>query len=459
MTITPGLESDPYAHSPAARNADLPEGLKSPSAVPDPSKDIENPHYPALGFNPVPGNCDTVSSLHRKLVSCAKVLDDTHATVTKLMDGSYWAGDAAVAWREQLQDGPLAKNLRNAANSIGKAARQLDRWHGELEDFQARAKRLNAEAKDARDALRSARGGADAAAEDPGLKAGKAAGHEDAKKALKALSRADARVEEAEAELERILGRARRLAYEHEEKAGRRASKIRTATAKLAPHEPGWFEDTMEWIKENLPDILSTVAAVVGLVALFVVSGGTAAAVLLLVGAGLSAGSLTLRLTQSPEMLASLRDGFTKGEFDQDFWSNFVTAGGDVLGLIPGIAAAGKGAMSTVRAVGEAGEALTLGQRMAAMGATTMNEAKGITRLDNSLLAVTVRGARAEPVIKTVQTTSVSLGAATAAFGLGMKMADADEDGVKGSSVTGIDGARLAVDGGGILDVARHVFH
>ncbi|MEU1334578.1 hypothetical protein [Streptomyces sp. NPDC005865] len=455
MTITPGLESDPYAHSPAARNADLPEGLKSPSAVPDPGKDIDNPHFPALGFNPVPGDCDTVSSLHRKLVSCAKVLDDTHATVTKLMDGSYWAGDAAVAWREQLQDGPLAKNLRNAANSIGKAARQLDRWHGELEDFQARAKRLNAEAKDARDALRRARGGADAAAEAPGLKAGKAAGHDDAKKAL---GRADARVEEAEAELERILGRARRLAYEHEEKAGRRASKIRTATAKLAPHEPGWFEDTMEWIKENLPDILSTVAAVVGLVALFVVSGGTAAAVLLLVGAGLSAGALALRVFADPELRASLWDGVTKGELDQDFWSNLVTVGGDVLGAAPGVGAVWKGTRTAMQAAGDAGEMLPLGHRIARLGSRTVDEAKALTGLGNSLLTATVRGARADSVVNAVQMTSTSLGVGTAGFGLAMKVVDADDDGIKGGAVAGIDGTRLGVDGSGVVDVARHVF-
>ncbi|MCF3125592.1 hypothetical protein IPZ68_38745 [Streptomyces arenae] len=455
MTVTPGLEGDPYGKSPAGRNADLPEGLKSPPVLPEPGREVKNPDYPALGFNPAPGDRDTVKALHRKLVSCAEVLNDTHAVVTKLMDGSYWEGDAAVAYREQLQDGPLPKNLQNAANSIAKAARQLSRWEGELEGLQSRARRLNEDAKDAREALRKAKGAAESAGDDPDLDEKKGSRHDSAKKAL---TRANARVEDAEAELERILGRARKLAYEHEEKAGRRATKIRDATDKLAPHEPGWFESALDWVKENLPDILSTVAAVVGLVALFVVSGGTAAAVLLLAAAGLSAGALSLRVFGDPELRASLWDGVTKGEMDQDFWSNLVTVGGDVFGLVPGVGAAWKGIRAASQSVGETGEILSLGQRIAQSGSRTVDEAKALTGLGNSLLSTTVRGARAEPVIKTVQISSASLGVATAGFGLGMKMVDADDDGVKGGAVAGIDGTRLGVDSGGVIDIARHVF-
>ncbi|MEU1016819.1 hypothetical protein [Streptomyces sp. NPDC005898] len=414
-----------------------------------------NPDFPALGFNPVPGDCDAVGALHKKLVNCAKVLDDTHEVVTKLMDGSYWEGDAAVAYREQLRDGPLPKNLRNAARSIGKAARQLARWREELEEFRARAKRLNEDAKDAREELRKAKGVADTAGDGPDLDEEKASGHEGARKAL---SRAHARVKEAEAELARVLARARKLAHEHEEKAHLRATKIRDATGKLAPHEPGWFESTLEWVKENLPDILSTVAAVVGLVALFVVSGGTAAAVLLLAAGVLSGGALALRVFGDPELRESLWDGFTKGELDQDFWSNLVTVGGDTLGMAPGVGAVWKGTRTALQAAGGTGEVLPLAQRIAQVGPRTVDEAKDLTGLGNSLLTTTVRGARAEPAIKAIQVTSASLGVATAGFGLAMKAVDADDDGIKGGAVAGIDGARLGVDGGGIVDVARHAF-
>ena len=133
------------------------------------SPQIPNPDYPHLGFNPVPGSTETVSGLHKKLAGCAKVLEDTRDLVTKLMDGSYWKGDAAVAFREQLDGGPLPLNLKNAARSIRKAAKQLKLWEGELDDFQRRAKRLDEEAKDARAAVDTAKGKATTAGDDPAL--------------------------------------------------------------------------------------------------------------------------------------------------------------------------------------------------------------------------------------------------------------------------------------------------
>ncbi|MGW7076604.1 putative T7SS-secreted protein [Streptomyces sp. NPDC054866] len=447
MTVTPGTESDPFAGSPAARNGPLPQGLKS-------SPDIPNPNYPDLGFNPVPGDCDIVKALHKKLTGCAKVLHETHGVVTKLMDGSYWEGDAAVAFREQIDGGPLPKNLQNAANSLSKAAKHLNRWHGELDEYQGRAKRLNADAKEARAALEAAQGRADTAGKDPDL-GKKGAGQVQAKKAE---TRANNKVDDAQAELDRILRKARDLAYEHEERSGYRAGKIRDATHRLAPHEPGWFDETMDWVKENLPDILSSVAAVVGLAALFVLTGGTAAAVLLLAAAALSATALTLRVTQDPTVWASLKDGFTKGELDTDFWSNAVTLGGDALGAVPGIGAAWKGGAAALRGVGEAGEAVTLGTRLATAGASTMAHARAISTLDNSLLGLTIRGARAEQVTRTVEVTSAAVGVGTAAFGVAMKLVDADDDGIKDGAVAGVDGTRLGVDSGSLVDIARHVF-
>ncbi|WP_055702590.1 hypothetical protein [Streptomyces silaceus] len=449
MTYTPGLEKDPFASSQARRNGPLPQGLKS-------SPDIPNPHYPDLGFNPVPGSPDTVKALHKKLVKCAKVLDDTHEVITKLMDGSYWSGDAAVAFREQLQDGRLPKDLQNAANSLVKVARHLDRWHGELDGFQARAKRLNTEAKAARNVLERAQGRADTAGKDPDLdKTGSR--HDDAKRVLE---RADGQVEDAQAELDRILGRARDLAYEHEQGAGRRATKIRAATDKLAPHEPGWFDKALDWVEENLPDILAAVAGVVGLVAIIFTGplGVTAVAALLLASSALGAGALGLRLTD-PEVRASLWDGFTKGEFDADFWSNAVSVGADAAGVLPGLGAVTKGGYLGVRALTQGAEALSLGQRMATVGSKVMDQARAVSALDNPLITYTVRGA-ADPAkaARAVAATSGSLGVGTAGFGLVNSLLDVDDDKVKDGAVAGIDGARLGLDNAGILNLARHVF-
>ncbi|MFE9881563.1 hypothetical protein [Streptomyces sp. NPDC005784] len=426
---------------------DKPQGLKSAPHIP-------NPDYPHLGFNPVPGSTETVSSLRKKLTGCAKVLEETHELVTKLMDGSYWKGDAAVAFREQLDGGPLPLNLKNAAHSIRKAAGQLGRWEGELDEFQRRAKRLEQDAKDAQAAVDRAKGHATKAGDSPDLH-GKGAGHDEAQKAL---TKANTAREDAEDALRQIRGKARELADEHEHQAQHRAAKIRDATKKLAPHEPGCFDSALDWLTENLPDILSTVGAVIGLVALFVVSGGTAAAVLLLATAVLSGTALAMRVFGDPTLRESLWDGFTKGEFDTDFWSNFVTVGGDALGVLPGVGAAGKGAAIAVRATGEAGETLTFIQRAARFGSETMEHAKSIADLDNAVLGFTIRGARAAHISKAIEVTSASIGVGTAGFGLVMTAVDTDDDGIKDGSVASIDGARLGLDVGGLVSFARHVF-
>ncbi|MGW3817220.1 hypothetical protein [Streptomyces sp. NPDC005046] len=446
MTYPPGETGaalDPQSRADRAK----PQGLKSAPHIP-------NPDYPHLEFNPVPGSTETVSGLRKKLTGCAKVLEETHDLVTKLMDGSYWKGDAAVAFREQLDGGPLPLNLRNAARSIRKAAGQLDRWEGELDDFQRRAKRLEEDAKEAQAAVDRAKGHAAEAGDSPDLDK-KGAGHDEAQKAL---TKANSAVEDAEDALQKIRGKARKLADEHEHQAQHRAAKIRDATKKLAPHEPGWFDSALDWLSENLPDILSTVGAVIGLVALFVVSGGTAAAVLLLAAAALSTTALTLRIAEHPTVWASLRDGFAKGELDTDFWSNLVTVGGDALGMVPGIGAVGKGAAAGLRATGEAGEAISLGQRVVRFGSSTIEHAKSISDLDNALLGFTIRGARAAQVTKAVEVTSASVGVGTAGFGLVMTAVDTDDDGIKDGSVASIDGARLGLDVGGLADIARHVF-
>ncbi|WP_326760568.1 hypothetical protein OHB35_31805 [Streptomyces phaeochromogenes] len=409
-----------------------------------------------MGFNPVPGSTETVSGLHKKLAGCAKVLEDTRDLVTKLMDGSYWKGDAAVAFREQFDGGPLPLNLKNAARSIRKAAKQLKLWEGELDDFQRRAKRLDEEAKDARAAVDTAKGKATTAGDDPALDK-KGTAHDDAQKAL---TRANTAVDEAEADLEKILGKARRLADEHERQAQHRAGKIRDATKKLVPHEPGWFDSAVDWLGDNGPDILSLVAGVVAVVAIIFAGplGIALVAVLMLAASALSVTALGLRLSDD-ETWESLKDGFTKGEFDADFWSNAVSVGADAMGALPGIGAVGKGAFSGIRAITRSTESLRPWQMANTLGTKTMDEARAVAGLDNPLIARAVRGlSNPETAAKAVGATSGLVGVGTGGYGLYNKVVDADDDGIKDGAVAGIDGTRLILDNGGILGLARHVF-
>ncbi|MFE9686117.1 hypothetical protein [Streptomyces sp. NPDC006285] len=447
--MTPGLEPSALPESRSAEDAPLPQGLKS-------SPRMANPDYPHLGFHPVPGSTETVSGLHKKLAGCAKVLEDTRELVGRLMEGSYWKGDAAVAFREQIDGGPLPLNLRNAARSLRKAAKQLSLWEGELDEFQRRAKRLEGEAKDARDVVAAARGRATTAGDDPAL-AKKGTAHDDAKKAL---TRANTAVDEAEADLEKILSRARSLAEEHERQAQYRAGKIRDATRKLAPHEPGQLDKALNWLGENLPDILSFVAGVIAAVAIIFAGplGIALVAALMLTASALSATALGLRLNDD-ETWESLKDGFSEGEFDGDFWSNAVSVGADATGALPGIGAVGKGAFSGVRAITRSTESLRPWQMVSTFGTKTMDEARAVTSLDNPLVARAVRGlSNPEAAAQSLAATSGVIGVGTGAYGLYNKVVDADDDGIKDGTVAGIDGTRLVLDNGGIVDLVRHVF-
>jgi hypothetical protein len=448
VSLSPGDEPLPRPDSPAYRDGPLPQGLKSYPKMP-------NPDYPHLGFNPVPGSTETVRALRKKLSGCAEVLQDTHDLVTRLLDGSYWKGDAAVAFREQLEDGPLPSNLKNAAQSLRKAAKQLGRWEGELDDFQGRARQLERSAKDAQDVVDSAKGRAAKAGADPDLdKKG-----DDRDTARKALDRANAAVEEAEAELERIRTRARRLAEEHESKAKHRAAKIRDATEELAPQEPGWFDEALDWLGENLPDILSFVAGVIGLVAIIFAGplGIAMVAALMLTASALSFTALTLRLSDA-ETWESLKDGIMKGEFDADFWSNAVSVGADLVGTLPGVGAVSKGAATGIQAVSRSGPAPTLGQKVSLYGSATMDEAKAIAGLENTIVMRSVRGlSNPQAAAQTVSTASASVGVATAGFGIVNKLADADENKYKDGTVAGIDGARLAIDSGSLWSLIQYV--
>ncbi|MEV2256938.1 putative T7SS-secreted protein [Streptomyces sp. NPDC050147] len=391
--------------------------------------------YPDLGFNPAPGDCDTVKELRKKLENCVTVLRDTRKVVTKLMDGSYWEGDAAVAFRETIDSGPLTLNLKNAARSIEKAAKQLDRWEGDLEDYQRRAKALDGKAKDAREALKAAQGHADTAGDDPDLEK-KGSKQDDAKKSLKL---ANGKVEDAQAELDRILGRARSLEHEHSERSHHRAEKIRDATEKLAPHEPGWLEKSWEWVTDNLPNILSAVAGALALAAL--IFTGPIALPLLLVGAAVFSGAaLGIRLSD-PAVRASLADGFTKGEFDADFFGNLVSVGADILGAVPGVGVVAKGAVGLTRATRTGGTALSLGQKMATFGSKASEGARGMSNVANPLLERVFRGtSNPAVVVDSVAKGSAGIGLVTAGYGL------ASEDEIKGQVGTGIDGARLGID-------------
>ncbi|MFD4597361.1 hypothetical protein ACFWPQ_04910 [Streptomyces sp. NPDC058464] len=412
--------------------------------------------YPYLGFDPAPGSTDLVRDIHRRLSDCAKEMERAHSKVTKLMNGSYWEGDAAVAFREQLEGGPLPLNLKNGAHSADKAARQLDLWGTELEEFQRRAKRLDGEARDAREALQRAQGHADEAER----AAGKGKAHDGADSAL---HKANSKVTAAQGDLDEVLKRARSLAGEHDETARRRARHISDATHKLAPQEPNAWDKFTDWLGDNLPDILSACAAVLGVIALL---GLTAVAPwMLFLAAGLLSGMAFGLRVSDPEVLASLEDGLTEGELDVDFWGNLLGVAGDFLGMLPGLGAVAKGAMkapellaATAGSVGEVEEVLTLGQKIAkagvraatsikTVGVSVRTEASAAEGAVSLLSHPRVFGGRLAPIVEKVDKPATILGAGTAVYGVASSFAGALDNDTAKTVTSLLDGPRtLGVD-------------
>ncbi|MEV5959001.1 hypothetical protein AB0M11_35580 [Streptomyces sp. NPDC051987] len=412
--------------------------------------------YPHLGFDPAPGSPGLVREIHRRLSDCVKEMERAHSKVTKLMNGSCWEGDAAVAFRERLAGGPLPLNLKNGAHSVDKAARQLDLWGAELEEFQRRARRLDGEAKDAREALRRAQGRAGEAA--------RAAGQGNAPDdAHSVLHTANSRVTAAQADLDEVLKRARSLAGEHEETARERARRISDATHKLAPHEPNAWDRFTDWLGDNLPDILSACAAVLGVIALL---GLTAVAPwLLFLAAGLLSGTAFGLRISDPEVLSSLEDGLTKGELDVDFWSNLLGVAGDFLGTLPGLGAVAKGAMKAPELLAAAAgpadgavQVLTLGQKITeagvragtsikTVGVSIRTEAAAAEGAVSLLSHPRVFGGRLAPVVEKVDKPATILGAGTALYGVASSLVDALDTGTAKTVGNLLDGPRtLGVD-------------
>ncbi|MET9983547.1 hypothetical protein [Streptomyces rochei] len=228
------------------------------------------------------------------------------------------------------------------------------------------------------------------------------------------------------------------------------------------PHEPGWFDEVLDWLGDNLPDILSFTAGLIGVVALLLSGplgwGIATVAALMLTASGLSATALVLRLSD-PETRASLRDGFTKGEFDADFWSNAVSVGADLAGALPGLGAVVKGGIEATDAVRTGAQTLGFWEKAATYGSKSMDEAERIVALENGFVARAVRGFNnPEKAAKVVVAASGLTGVATGGVGLYSKAVDADDDGIKDGAVAGIDGSRLILDSGGIIGLVRHVF-
>ncbi|MEU3710182.1 hypothetical protein [Streptomyces catenulae] len=391
-----------------------------------------------------------------KLTTSAKTLEDAISLIQRLRSGTSWEGDAAVAFREEL-DGALPENLKKAHTSISRAAEALGKWNSSLAGYKDDARKLDNEARAALETLDSAKAKEKEASSNPDLDLANQTFDDDASlqnaqarldKATSSLQRARDALDDAKDNLASIRRRGHDLESEHSSTANENATLIRDATDELAPEEPNWFTKAMDWLSDNLTDVLGTVAAIAGLLALIL--SGPVGVAFLLIAATASAATLTSRLSD-PTVRASLKDGFTKGEFDADFWSNAVGVAGDALGMVPGVGAVARGVNGAVRSAGAATEALSLTDHLASAGSKTWLAANRIAGAENPLTTWMVKGAaNPERAGQVIDLGVAGAGAATGTYGTAKDLFDTlDNDGVNNAG-TGLDGARAgSFDGAG----------
>ncbi|MGW7435162.1 hypothetical protein [Streptomyces sp. NPDC054849] len=356
--------------------------------------------HAALGFDPAPGNPAAVLALTKKLSASATSLGEASRVVKDLVShSSAWQGEAATAFRASLSR-DLPRYLASAHASLAEAARRLTGWHNTLVAHRELAARYESQA-------------------------------------------AAAKTEEALTDARRL---AQELATEHAAAARRVAQTLNAATDKLAPKEPGLLASIWNKIVEDPADALSNASAILGAigagVALLCPPAGLA---IMLVGSGLSLAALVMH-TSDPKFRKSLSDGFTKGEFDADFWKSGVTLIGDAAGTVPGVAAVASGAKAGTAAARAAmaaapeGSALTgLAPGATAFRQTAWSTADDLRQMDSPLtgwaLQTSSQGTRDGVGVAVAGT-----GAVTAATGY-----ISDEETLEHGS-TSVDGARGVLD-------------
>ncbi|MFH8571506.1 putative T7SS-secreted protein [Streptomyces sp. NPDC017993] len=330
--------------------------------------------YPNLGWNPVPGVPGEVSALQRKVKAAATALNSSHQQIERLLgESSHWEGEAADAFREAL-DGDLPLYMKNAAHSLEKAATWLGTWDGDLSSHRDLAKKYDDEAGEKKSAAEKAKQSHDEAGKNPDLQLGgkEYPTQQEADSATSRLRAAERSLNEAATHLNSantaykdVIGKARELEGDHNDRANIVAGKLDEADDKLAPKEPGWFSKTLDAIGEGIKNIgefilehAGTIAAIAGLLALF----PTPLAPLF---AGIAVGASALSMGKN---LANedFRDSLMGEHGWKEGLTSWASVGGDALGMVPGVGAlarAGSEAGLAAAVAREGGEAMSLGAK------------------------------------------------------------------------------------------------
>jgi hypothetical protein len=104
--------------------------------------------FPALGFDPTPGEADAVQTLMLQLATAGELVNTTRPRLedaVRLADDADWIGDAAEEFSDHGDD--LPRGLGKGGDAINAVATALTSWHATMVTNQAQADVLEAAAK------------------------------------------------------------------------------------------------------------------------------------------------------------------------------------------------------------------------------------------------------------------------------------------------------------------------
>jgi hypothetical protein len=212
--------------------------------------------FPALGFDPAPGDLDGVTDLAGKYRVVSRDLGEADDSLRRIVTKKgIWEGAASEAFARRI--GPLPAYLEGAARSMGQAADALEGWCQDLGELQRKAKDLEQRASAAARAAEEARANPDFALADRTF-----TDAESLRLAQSLLDNAGQRLQEAIDGCTSVQEAAERLLAQHTEAAQRVASLLRAAK-ELAPDEPDLLDKLVDGVSGALVDLADTASDMV----------------------------------------------------------------------------------------------------------------------------------------------------------------------------------------------------
>jgi uncharacterized protein YukE len=303
---------------------------------------------PTIGFDPAPGDVGEIRAVARLLADAAGEVTSVYRGVVSAGAGA-WIGQAATAFHDHLQH-DFAPKLKTVSQAFDQASSTVSHWAEAVEGFQLRAVELERRAARAADEAEQA---ARWLAQHPEIVV---APITDAAAQAEAEARHHARLawersrDDALDLVRRLQDEARHL-HDEVRSRGRQLAALLHEAQELAPAAPGLFSrmahavtdgisSAWAWTKAHaetiklIGDILSTISAVLGTIAIFTAPfepiGAIFGAAALGTGA-LAMGAHALAMAAGADV-------------------SWATIGMDAFGMIPGV----KGAATGVKVAGRA---------------------------------------------------------------------------------------------------------